>query len=477
MTGTNSRERFLLAMRHSVNAAATRSPPLEVLDDVARESDFWKFIGTVAIPAAGLALLALVVGSALQIPLHHDPALAIQRSADDNPVIEIPLEQLHAARQAALRREPTLAEVRPAESAPVAPFPVSPPSPVPAEPPPPVTVERDASPGPTEPALPPAGRASSALLKLDESTPAAGPSDLPRDMAAVPRSVPSTPPAPIPDPAVQPRPIEPPAPPGPTPPAPLETRPGPAQPALPEPELLLDLDPEPPPAPSVALRPTAPPASPAPTPQPRVAARPDPAQPVMPEPGPPADVGREPPPVEAVPELPPSGRQAPPAPPSRSPAAAPPQVAAILRPEVVAPLEQLLPPGRGSGHKLLAQLAATESVEGCDSRELPFFRVIESDVVPARLPPGGRFSHRLVYALCPAGPDAPLTATVTRELRGGTGVVLADRTDGLRLRPGTWASDEELAVPPSTDSGRHTVTTTVNFGGRVWTAQTDLLIE
>ena len=477
----------MLAMRHSVNAAATRSPPLEVLDDVARESDFWKFIGTVAIPAAGLALLAFVVGAALRIPLHHDLALAIQRSADDNPVIEIPLEQLHAARQDALRREPTFAEAPPAESAPVAPFPVSPPSPVAAEPPPPVTVERAAPPGRIEPTQLPADNVPSPPLKLEEAAPATGPSDLPRDMAAVPRSVPSTPAPPTPglptpepptlEPFVQPRPIEPPASPGPTPQAPLETRPGPAQPASPEPQPPLDVDPEPPPAPSMALRPTGPPASPAPTPQPRVAARPDPAQPVMPEPGPPADVGREPPPVEAVPELPPSGRQAPPAPPSRSPAAAPPQVAAILRPEVVAPLEQLLPPGRGSGHKLLAQLAATESVEGCDSRELPFFRVIESDVVPAWLPPGGRFSHRLVYALCPAGPDAPLTATVTRELRGGTGVVLADRTDGLRLRPGTWASDEELAVPPSTDSGRHTVTTTVNFGGRVWTAQTDLLIE
>ena len=215
-------------------------------------------------------------------------------------------------------------------------------------------------------------------------------------------------------------------------------------------------------------RPTEPPASPEPTPQAAVATRPDLELPVSPRPAPPVAVEREPPPAEAAPEPPPAVEP--------PPAALPPQVAAI-RPEPAAPLGQLLPPGRGSGHKLLTRLAATESVEGCDSRQLPYFRVVDSDVYPARLPPGGRFSHRLVYALCPAGPDAELTATVTRELRGSAEVVLADKADGFQLRPGTWASDEELAVPPNADPGRYTVSTTVMFGGRVWTEQTDLLIE
>ena len=183
----------------------------------------------------------------------------------------------------------------------------------------------------------------------------------------------------------------------------------------------------------------------------------------------------EPPPARAAPE-PPAPLPATPAPRSRPPAAEAPQLA-MIRPGPAARLEELLPPGRGSGHKLLARLAATASTEGCAARELPFLRVIESNVLPARLAPGGRFSHRLVYALCPAEPAAPLTATVARELRGSAGVVLVDQTDDLRLRPGTWASDEELEVPPNASPGRYTVSTTVTFGGRVWTEQTDLLIE
>jgi hypothetical protein len=207
-----------------------------------------------------------------------------------------------------------------------------------------------------------------------------------------------------------------------------------------------------------------------------VAARPGPALPIAPQPEATVAVERGPP-AAATPAPPPVGLPAIAESRSGPPAAPAPQLAMIAPRPTAAPLAQLLPPGRGSGHKLLARLAATASTEGCDNRQLPYFRVIESNVVPARLPPGGRFSHRLVYALCPAGPDTELTATVTRELRGGAGVVLADEADGLRLRPGTWASDEELAVPPTAVPGRYTVSTTVTFDGRVWTEQTDLLIE
>jgi hypothetical protein len=56
-------------------------------------------------------------------------------------------------------------------------------------------------------------------------------------------------------------------------------------------------------------------------------------------------------------------------------------------------------------------------------------------------------------------------------------VLLADRVEAFRLRPGTWASDEELQVPPNAVAGRYTVNTTVTFGARTWTEQTDLLIE
>jgi hypothetical protein len=217
--------------------------------------------------------------------------------------------------------------------------------------------------------------------------------------------------------------------------------------------------------------------SPEPAPEAPVETPSVPAQPVPPQPTPPVEVVPDPPSAEAALQLPLADlQQAPSAPRSGLPAVETPQVA-MIRPGPAASLEQLLPPGRGSGHKLLARLEATESIEACDSRELPFFRVLDSNVEPARLSPGGRFSHRLVYALCPAGPASRLTATVTRELRGSAEVVLVDQADALQLRPGTWARDEEFMVPPNTAPGRYIVNTTVVFGGRVSTAQTDLLIE
>jgi hypothetical protein len=201
-----------------------------------------------------------------------------------------------------------------------------------------------------------------------------------------------------------------------------------------------------------------------------VETQPDTAQPK------PVELVPGPPPVVATPQLPPADVQAPPTPGSGAPVANTPQVA-MLRPSPAAPLEQLLPSGRGSGQKLLARLAATASIEACDRRDLPFFRVLESNGDRERLPPGDRLSHRLVYALCPADVAAELTATVKRELRGSAGVLLVDRADGLRLRPGTWAIDEELAVPRDAVTGRYTVNTTVVFGGIEWTEQTELLIE
>jgi hypothetical protein len=256
-------------------------------------------------------------------------------------------------------------------------------------------------------------------------------------------------------------------------------------PALAEPAPAPAVQPElaPPPPADVASAP--PPAVPEPAPEPPVAAQP------APEPEPPALAERAPEPPDPTPPAPeppvaaqPATQAAPAALAERGPTqlvppepAPEPPAVALAPPGPAAPAGQLAPAGRDSGHKLLAQLATTASSEGCADRQLPFFRVVDSDVYPMRLSPGGRVSHRLVYALCPAGSGGEATATITRELRGNGAVLLADKVEAFRLRPGTWASDEELQVPPNAVAGRYVVNTTVTFGTRTWTEQTDLLIE
>jgi hypothetical protein len=537
-------------MRRTMNSASTRRPRLELPDDVAQESDFWSFLGTVAIPTLGVALLAFAIGYAARIGLQHEPAFVLLPSLGEGLVVDVPHERLVAVRQGSRSLGPTVADAVPADDSPVEPFADGRPLAVPGDVPPPVTVARDEPPGRIEPAPLPADRAEPVPLTLGESTPDAGPGEAPRDISALPRPVPSTPgprapEPPTPEPSQEAQPAAPPTSPEPALTAPVETQPGPEQTVSPRPARPVEVQPQPPepsqeaqsaapptspepaltapvetqpgpeqtvsprPArpvevqpqplePSEEAQPAAPPTSPGPTLTAPVEIRPGPEQVVSPQPAPPVAAAPEPPTLERSPEArpaapPPSPGPAltapvqtqpgpeepvspPPAPRSGPPAAEAPQVA-LLPPGPAVRLEQLLPPGRGSGHKLLARLAATAGTEGCASRELPFFRVIESNVLPERLAPGGRFSHRLVYALCPADPDSLLTATVTRELRGSAGVVVADRADGFRLRPGTWASDQELEVPPNTSPGRYAVNTTVTFGGRVWTEQTDLLIE
>jgi hypothetical protein len=195
------------------------------------------------------------------------------------------------------------------------------------------------------------------------------------------------------------------------------------------------------------------------------------ALPVSQQPKLPVDV-RELPFPEAAPEPPLNGLQATPAPRSGSPGAAAPQVA-MIRPGPAAALVQLMPPSRSSGLKLLTRLAATESIKGCESRQLPFSRVVESHVYPARLPPGGSFSHCPLSGWSGLSIDGNIYAGAPRKCRG------AARRQGRRLPapPRNMASDEDLAVPPNNALERYSVNTTVIVGGRVWAEQTGLLVE
>jgi hypothetical protein len=320
----------------------------------------------------------------------------------------------------------------------------APPTPEPPTLEPPALAQPAPAPPTPEPPTPePPALTERAPAQVVQPEPA--PEPPPADMAVAPRATPE--PAPEPPVAAQPAPE-------PEPPALAEGAPAQVVQPEPAPEPPVPAQPAPEPEPAaLAERAPEPPAPTLPAPEPPLAAQP------APQPEPPALAERAP--TQLVPP---------------DPAPEPPAVA-LVPPGPAAPAGQLLPAGRDSGHKLLAQLAATASSEDCANRQLPFFRVVDSDVYPMRLSPGGRVSHRLVYALCPAGSGGEATATITRELRGNGAVLLADRVEAFRLRPGTWASDEELQVPPNAVAGRYVVNTTVTVGDRTWTEQTDLLIE
>ncbi len=55
----------------------------------------------------------------------------------------------------------------------------------------------------------------------------------------------------------------------------------------------------------------------------------------------------------------------------------PPPPTTTVRPDPTEPFDDLLPSGRGSGHKLLVRKAETERQEGCADRLLPFLRMVE----------------------------------------------------------------------------------------------------
>jgi hypothetical protein len=138
---------------------------------------------------------------------------------------------------------------------------------------------------------------------------------------------------------------------------------------------------------------------------------------------------------------------------------------------------QMTSAGRGRGNKLLKLTAETIQAEGCVGKRLPVLRLIASEAHPARIRPGGSFNHRFTYALCPRAPGETATASLTKRISYGGGVVIDDTEAGYLLRPGTWADDDVIDVPANAPKGRYTVEIEITLDQAVQRTHVDFLVD
>jgi hypothetical protein len=155
--------------------------------------------------------------------------------------------------------------------------------------------------------------------------------------------------------------------------------------------------------------------------------------------------------------------------------------AAQLKQTLEATLErrigQLVHASRGPGNKLLKLSAETAQDESCAGRRLPFFRLIGSEARPSRVKSGERFNHRFTYAFCPRQGGETTTVRLTKRIAHAGRTILADTEARYLLRPGTWADDDDIEVPPEAAPGRYTVRIEVVYRKAVSRTQAEFQVE
>ena len=89
----------------------------------------------------------------------------------------------------------------------------------------------------------------------------------------------------------------------------------------------------------------------------------------------------------------------------------------------------------------------------CEDQALPFFEIERLELHPRRLEPGGEFSHRLVYVLCPPSQTAVVTGRLdTRILHRGEAIV-SERNPTYDIKPGRWVIDAFVRLPETAKTG------------------------
>lgn len=106
------------------------------------------------------------------------------------------------------------------------------------------------------------------------------------------------------------------------------------------------------------------------------------------------------------------------------------------------------------GVKQLGTEAEVAREYDCARRKKPLLVLEESALRPTPLAAGEEFGHRIVYALCPARARQPLAGSLRTRIAFGSAVVVDDSA-AFMARPGRWAVDTFIALPPQAEPGAY----------------------
>jgi hypothetical protein len=108
---------------------------------------------------------------------------------------------------------------------------------------------------------------------------------------------------------------------------------------------------------------------------------------------------------------------------------------------------------REEGARLTAFPEQVAAQYDCEQRNLPFFKIERSEIVPPRVRSGGEFNHRMVTVLCPAHPTEVEAGRLLETIRFRGSLVHRETRDGFEIRPGRWVLDAFVELPAETEPG------------------------
>ena len=108
---------------------------------------------------------------------------------------------------------------------------------------------------------------------------------------------------------------------------------------------------------------------------------------------------------------------------------------------------------RKPGEKLLAHPEAVWEEYHCAQEKRPFLKLVKYEVLPPEVRPGEEVNQHFEYVFCPAKPAQVLKGNLWRRVYFKGKVVFEDLSSGFELKPGKWAVDAFIRIPPEASPG------------------------
>ena len=112
----------------------------------------------------------------------------------------------------------------------------------------------------------------------------------------------------------------------------------------------------------------------------------------------------------------------------------------------------------------------------CAKRRLPFLKVEESELIPARLRPGGELNHRFVYVMCPSRATEVIEGTLHTRIQFKGKTVHRDAVK-RELQPGRWVVDSFIHLPENAEPGMYALGARFESKKGRFSLQSDFLVK
>jgi len=108
---------------------------------------------------------------------------------------------------------------------------------------------------------------------------------------------------------------------------------------------------------------------------------------------------------------------------------------------------------REPGEKLLVHPDKVWQEYSCAQKRRPFAQIVKYEILPPELYPGEELNQHFEYVFCPARPAQVLAGTLYRRIYFKGKIIFEDKTPNFELKPGKWAVDAFIRVPPEAKAG------------------------